>query len=198
MAEVNEDSRGKLYHFRLENFEDETGELKSVTFRQLINALLGCPGCKKSSTLDSQTAIENLLQILGVTDAQLLSETFRETIHFFYCKGSTTACVDYKETADDVQEKLIAVENSFEPFRMIHELLIPFYNIIDDIVDVTVCEIADNNCERFDSDYNVTIAVDRMLNTLHFGDIEVLTPLLLDIVHNNVVRARCSLECRPF
>lgn len=165
---------------------------------RLSMPFLACPGCKHHSQLDAQITLQNLFKILGIlekeSDAELFSKAFKEASNFFYCKNSTTTCANFKEISDDDFQKIVfGAANSFKSSPMIHHLILPIHEILDGIVEVIVCEISDNNCEKFLSeDYNVDFTANQVLKSLRVGQ------FLLDMIHNRVIRARCSLECKPF
>lgn len=162
-----------------------------------------CPGCKHPSKLDAQITLENLFKILGIleneSEAQLFSEAFNEILNFSFCKNSTTSCVNFSEISDEVFQKIIfGAANHFKSSPMTNYQILPIHKILDGIVEVTVCKISDNNCEKFLSDdYDVKLTANNVLESLHVGNTKELAPFLLDIIHNRVVRARCSLECKP-
>ncbi|KAL5280724.1 hypothetical protein ACFFRR_004626 [Megaselia abdita] len=189
LTEVREDSRGKMHRFRFDNFKDE----------------FVCKGCKNSkSSLDAHTAIgKNIFGIIGLTEneteAVRFSETFMEVIHFYYCKNSTTACVDYKESTDKIFEnKIIEVKKHFKYFHMIKDLITQGRDILDDTIEVAVCEISKKGCGALHSEDDIILAVKNVVETLYVGNVEKLIRLLLDIIHNRIIRGRCFLECNPF
>lgn len=115
-------------------------------------------------------------------------------VSFFYCKRSSTACVDFEDESDAVfQRKIIDFSDNFNNF------IRPLIDISSNIVEVAVCEIFKNSCERFNSDnYNETASMNQVLYSLNIGDTRNIAPVLSEIIHNRVIKARCSLECRPF
>lgn len=145
-----------------------------------------------------------MFRILGVlqneTDARLIVETFKEVVNFVYCRNSSTACVNYKESTNQAfQEQMLQIDKHFKHIHIVNNILAQSQNLFDDITEVTVCEISKYDCKGFSKDsYNATSIVKNALESLYVGDTEKLTDLSLDIIHNQVVRARCSLECNPF
>lgn len=125
------------------------------------------------------------------------NKIFTETVNFFYCKNSSTACENYKETSEtEFQEKVIEFSNHLE----VRKLIPSISRILNELTEVTVCKILENNnCERYDLEgYNITNTIEQVFASKIIDDTKAIATFLVDIIHNRVVKARCSLECRPF